>query len=49
MILGMIFGFFVIVCDLMYDIPVDVKCEIMLFYHDKSQINVVTCDVSRNP
>src|SRR3990172_1603154 len=34
--------------DLIYDIRVDAKCEIMLFYHDKSQINVVTCDVSRN-
>jgi len=44
----MIFWFFDFVCDLMYDIPVDVKCEIMLFYHDKSQINVVTCDVGRN-
>ena len=48
MILGMIFWFFDFVCDLIYDIPVDAKCEIMLFYHDKSQNNVVTCDVSRN-
>lgn len=35
-------------CDLFYDIFVDVKCEIMLFYYDKSRSKRKSCDVSRN-
>ncbi len=30
------------------DSNVNLKCENMLFYHDKSQIHHLVCDVSRN-